>query len=69
MKKITLSIIRFYQIFISRGILHNLFGNSCRFAPPCSDYTYQAVKRYGTIKGSFLGIKRILHCQPFSKHV
>jgi len=69
MKKIVLFLIRFYQIYISRAILHNLFGNSCRFTPTCSDYTYQAVKRYGTIKGSFCGFKRILSCHPFSKHV
>lgn len=48
---------------IPRGIL----GCGCRFNPTCSVYTYQAVERYGTIKGLILGLKRILRCNPFSK--
>jgi putative membrane protein insertion efficiency factor len=40
---------------------------SSRFEPTCSDYTRQAVEKYGAMKGSWLGVKRILRCQPFSK--
>lgn len=40
---------------------------ACCFEPSCSEYTRQAVEKYGALKGSWLGIKRILRCQPFSK--
>ena len=39
----------------------------CKYYPTCSEYTKQAIIKYGTIKGCFLGIKRILKCNPFSK--
>ncbi len=39
----------------------------CIFYPSCSEYTYQAVDRFGVIKGLFLGAKRILRCNPFNK--
>jgi len=62
-KKILLSAIRFYQKCISpyKG------GPCCRFYPTCSQYTYEAIKKYGAIKGGFLGLKRILKCNPFHK--
>ena len=60
MKKIILKILVFYKKYISRG-------NHCRFVPSCSEYTYEAVNKYGVIKGLFLGSKRIIRCNPFSK--
>ena len=39
-------------------------GYHCKFYPTCSEYTKQAIKKYGIIKGSFLGMKRILKCTP-----
>jgi len=39
----------------------------CRFTPTCSKYTYEAIEKYGAIKGSYLGIKRILKCHPYHK--
>ncbi len=62
-KKILLSAIKFYQMCISpyKG------GACCRFYPTCSQYTYEAINKYGALKGSFLGIKRILKCHPFHK--
>ncbi|MDO5436836.1 MAG: membrane protein insertion efficiency factor YidD [bacterium] len=39
----------------------------CRFTPTCSEYTYEAIKKYGAIKGGILGIKRILKCHPYYK--
>ena len=42
-------------------------GYNCKFYPTCSEYTIQAIEKYGCLKGSFLGIKRIMKCNPFSK--
>lgn len=52
--------IRFYQQAISP-----LFPPSCRFTPTCSQYTLLAVQKYGFIKGSWLGARRIARCHPF----
>ena len=60
MKKIILLLIRFYQKYISIFL-----GKNCRFYPTCSAYTYEAVERFGVIKGVYLGVKRILKCHPF----
>jgi putative membrane protein insertion efficiency factor len=57
-----LVIIRFYQKIISPG----LFGNTCRFYPSCSHYGYQAVYKYGAIKGFFMASYRVLRCNPFN---
>jgi uncharacterized protein len=42
--------------------------NSCVFIPTCSEYTKEAISKYGSIKGVFLGIKRILRCHPWQKN-
>lgn len=47
-------------------ILEVLFGKGCRFSPTCSEYTKTAIEKYGIFKGSFLGIKRLSRCHPFS---
>jgi len=60
MKKIFILLIRFYQKFISP-----LFPAKCRYYPTCSQYTLEAIQEYGAIKGTYLGIKRILKCHPF----
>ena len=60
MKKIFILFIRFYQKFISP-----LFPAKCRYYPTCSQYTLDAIQEYGAIKGTYLGIKRILRCHPF----
>lgn len=39
----------------------------CRFEPTCSKYTYDAIEKFGVLKGGYLGIKRILRCHPYSK--
>ena len=62
MRKILIKIIRFYQTLPLHS--HSL----CRFKPSCSEYMIEALEYYGTIKGLFLGIKRILRCHPFSKY-
>lgn len=43
------------------------FHGRCRFTPTCSNYSMEAIMKYGSIKGSYLSIKRILRCNPFSK--
>jgi putative membrane protein insertion efficiency factor len=59
-RRIVMGLIRFYQRFISPAL-----PPSCRYYPTCSEYTYQAVERYGVLKGSWLGAKRLLRCHPF----
>ena len=64
-RKVLIKIIEFYQKHISKVLAHG--GINCKFYPTCSEYTKQAIIKYGSVKGSFLGIKRILKCNPFSK--
>jgi putative membrane protein insertion efficiency factor len=68
---LVLRLIRFYQRYLSfdTGILRLLFisEKTCRFTPRCSEYTYQAVERYGVFKGGWLGLRRVLRCHPWSR--
>ena len=57
--KIFIKIIKFYQYIISPYL-----GNNCRYLPTCSDYFIESIKEFGLLKGSFLGLKRILSCHP-----
>ena len=59
MKTIVLALIRFYKRFISP-----VLPSACRFEPTCSVYTYQAIEKYGVIKGGWMGVKRISRCHP-----
>lgn len=61
MKKLMILLIRGYQKFISP-----LFPRTCRFYPTCSAYFIQALEKYGAVKGSYIGIKRILRCHPWN---
>ena len=65
MKKIFITFIYFYKKTLSPIFEH--LGIKCKYYPSCSEYTKQAIEKYGIIKGIFLGIKRILRCNPFSK--
>ncbi len=60
MRWIALYLIRFYQRFISP-----LTPPSCIYTPSCSAYTYQAIEKYGFLKGGWLGFRRILRCHPW----
>ena len=60
MRKIIIEILKFYKRYISRG-------EHCRFVPSCSVYAAQAVKKYGVIKGLWLGIKRVTRCNRWNK--
>lgn len=63
MTKLAILIIKFYQNYISKYILK---GSNCRFNPTCSEYSIQAYRKYGFIKGTYLTINRILRCHPFN---
>ena len=65
MKKIIVKIIEWYQKNISLWLESKHIR--CKFYPTCSEYTKQAIEKYGAIKGTIKGIKRILRCNPFSK--
>jgi putative membrane protein insertion efficiency factor len=60
MRTVVLRLIRFYQRFISPAL-----PPSCRFTPTCSQYSYEAIQRYGLLRGGWLGFKRLLRCHPF----
>lgn len=69
-KKVFLLLIRFYQKILSpdQGIFSWLISERfCRFHPTCSEYTYQAIDRFGIIKGGWIGLKRIIHCHPWNE--
>lgn len=71
MKAIILTCIKFYQktSFFHGQIMRSLFLSdaSCKFTPHCSNYTYQAVEKYGVVKGVLLGLKRIIRCHPWNR--
>ncbi len=57
-----LGLIRLYQLTLSRGMPEN----TCRFYPSCSHYGYQAVYKYGALKGSVMATWRVLRCNPLN---
>ena len=62
MKRVALALIRFYQRFISPYT-----PPCCRFTPTCSQYAFEAITKYGFLKGGYLALRRLLRCHPFSK--
>lgn len=62
MKYVFMIFIRLYQKIISPFL-----PPSCRFIPSCSEYSYQALEKYGALKGTILSIWRLLRCNPFNK--
>jgi putative membrane protein insertion efficiency factor len=71
MKRFVLKLIVAYQKtkFFHQPILKSLFLSdaACRFKPSCAEYCYQAIEKYGIIKGGLLGLRRIFKCHPWSK--
>jgi len=57
---VVLGLIRAYQVSLA-----HIMVSQCRYTPSCSRYTYEAVERYGALRGSWMGVKRILRCHPF----
>lgn len=62
MKFLVLDLLGVYKAFVSPFL-----PPACRFEPTCSEYAREAVERYGAFRGTWMGIKRILRCQPFCK--
>jgi putative membrane protein insertion efficiency factor len=61
MKQLVLAMIRLYQNTISK-----VLPPSCRFYPSCSQYGYEAVNKYGVLKGGWLAVRRLARCHPFN---
>jgi putative membrane protein insertion efficiency factor len=60
MKSAAVATIHWYQRAISPGL-----GARCRYEPTCSQYTLEAIERFGVARGTWLGIRRLLRCQPW----
>jgi len=61
MKYLLMGLIRLWQLTFSK-----VLPPSCRFEPSCSHYGYDAIRKYGAIKGSWMAVKRIARCNPFN---
>ena len=61
MRVALLGLIRFYQLTLSRGL-----PASCRFYPSCSHYGYEAIERYGALRGGWIALKRVGRCHPWN---
>lgn len=62
MKFLVLDLLGIYKAMVSPFL-----PPACRFEPTCSEYAKQAVEKYGALRGTWMGIRRILRCQPFCK--
>jgi putative membrane protein insertion efficiency factor len=62
MTRVLLGLIRVYQATLS-----NVLGGQCRYHPSCSQYTYEAVGKYGWLRGGLMGLRRVGRCHPFAR--
>ena len=62
LQKAAFVLIRFYKLAISPHL-----PGACRYYPTCSAYAFEAIEKFGFFHGSFMAIKRILRCHPFSR--
>ncbi|MFH1003858.1 MAG: membrane protein insertion efficiency factor YidD [Chloroflexota bacterium] len=60
MRGLALALIKLYQLTLSQ-----VMAPSCRYLPTCSQYTYEAIARFGLLKGTWLGVKRLSRCHPW----
>lgn len=61
MKIVIILLLRVYRYFLSP-----MLGRNCRFHPSCSAYAIEALQRYGAIKGTWLGVRRLMRCHPWN---
>ena len=57
-----------FMVKIYQYLISPIFPATCRFTPTCSNYMIEAIQKRGVVKGLYLGIKRILSCNPWGKH-
>jgi putative membrane protein insertion efficiency factor len=60
MRTILVSLLKFYKATVSPWL-----PPSCRFVPTCSEYACEAIERHGALRGSAMGLRRLLRCHPF----
>jgi len=60
MRFVLITLLKFYKLAVSP-----LLPPSCRFVPTCSEYASEAIERYGALRGSWMGVQRVLRCHPF----
>jgi len=68
LRNIVLKLIKIYQRIFSPD--HGMFrrvNRGCRFYPTCSEYVFQAIEKYGAVKGLWLGVKKITRCHPWNE--
>ncbi|HLL95785.1 MAG TPA: membrane protein insertion efficiency factor YidD [Spirosoma sp.] len=63
MKSVLIGFVRVYQVILSPYI-----SNACRYTPTCSQYTIEAIRKHGAIRGGWLGLKRMGRCHPWGGH-
>ncbi|GAB3692628.1 membrane protein insertion efficiency factor YidD [Spirosoma flavus] len=63
MKSILIGLVKVYQAMVSP-----YFPNACRYTPTCSQYTIEAIRKHGALRGGWLGLKRISRCHPWGGH-
>lgn len=64
MKSFLIYILKKYKRVVS-PVAQAVFGSACRFTPSCSEYTIDALGKYGALKGTIMGVKRVFRCHPF----
>ena len=63
MKVVLIGVIRLYQLTISPFL-----GTNCRFEPTCSSYAEEAIRKYGSLRGGWLTLRRLMRCHPLGGH-
>ncbi|RQM52938.1 membrane protein insertion efficiency factor YidD [Burkholderia vietnamiensis] len=61
MKTVLIALLRFYKVAVSP-----MLGDRCRFYPSCSDYAREAIQYHGAARGTYLAVRRVCRCHPFS---
>ena len=66
MKRFLLDILALYRYWLS-PVIHSLFPSSCKFQPTCSRYASEAIELHGALRGSWMALRRLMRCHPFSR--